>query len=109
MFHIQVRSARLSESVVPTRGHDGAGLRPDWRDHVLRLWLRPCEGMRRKDGYDLQALLRAVVRTGDPTPPHGGALDYSKMTILVSIIKVLSSQLTDINLLSLGMVSVKVW
>lgn len=66
---MQVRSARLPESIVPTRGHDGTGLRPNWRDHVLRLWFRPCESMRRKDGHDFQALLRAVVSTGNPPPP----------------------------------------
>lgn len=90
IFHIQVRSSRLPESVVPTCGHDGTGLRPDWRDHVLRLWFRPCESMRRKDGHDFQALLRAVVSTGNPPPPRAGApVEFcSERTFLVSSIKV---------------------
>lgn len=67
--YVQVRFAGFAESFVPAGGDDGTGLCPHRRDHVLRLRFRPCQGMRRKDGHDLQALFGAIVSTGEPPAP----------------------------------------
>lgn len=59
---------RQPRGSLPSRGHDGAGLRPNWRDHAFQFRLPGEQKVRPEDGCNIPPVLGAALCAGERFP-----------------------------------------